>query len=249
MNQLPKLSLDLIDVCTESPSFTLNQGTPQGGDYFINDIQSTIFDIKELAAGPQSISYYYTDTVNNCSNHIQRTININPSPIAKFAFSPEFSNLDNPNIFFGNTTLDIDSNVWNLGDGTIFSDSLEFWHSYPDTGTYQIIYTVRNQFNCFDSTTHTVIIHPVYQFFIPSAFSPNQDGDNELFYPVIIGGNDYTLYIYSRWGELIYEEFNGAWDGKVNNRNSINGVYGYTVIVHDFKDKVFKYTGILSLLR
>ena len=57
------------------------------------------------------------------------------------------------------------------------------------------------------------------------------------------------LTISNRWGEIIFEEKNGAWDGKINNNIVQNGTYSYTILVSDFKDKAFIYTGIVTLIK
>ena len=45
VKQLPELSLNLQDVCSGHSSFTLNQATPSGGTYYINDSLSDFFDV------------------------------------------------------------------------------------------------------------------------------------------------------------------------------------------------------------
>ena len=249
VNQLELLAINEEDICEESPSFILNQATPDGGDYFINDQNTDFFDVENLENGAYTIRYEYTDISTTCSTSIEKIININPSPIAKFSFSPQPANIDNPNILFVNESKNIGNTKWKLGDGTTFTDELEFWHTYTDTGTYDIIYTVSNQFNCSDTAKATLIINPVYQIFIPSAFTPNNDGDNDNFKVEIIGQKEYVMTILNRWGEIIYKEKNGAWDGKLNNNIVQNGTYSYTILVTDFKDKPFIYTGIVSLIK
>jgi gliding motility-associated-like protein len=249
VNQLPVLDITLTDICVGSPSFTLNQGTPTGGDYAIDGENTNFFDVESLENGPYTIKYNYTDFITNCNNSIEKIININPSPVADFSFSPQPTNIDEPNILFINKSIDIENTKWNLGDGTILANELNFWHTYADTGKYDIIYVVNNEFNCVDSLTATLIINPAYQIFIPNSFTPNNDGDNDVFQPFVNGANNYTMTIFNRWGEIIYNEENGFWDGKVNDNLVQNGIYSYSILVYDFKDKPFIYTGIITLLQ
>ena len=138
---------------------------------------------------------------------------------------------------------------WNLGDGTIINDEMNFWHTYADTGSYTIKYYITNMYECTDSVIKDLIINPIYLTFIPDAFTPNKDGDNDYFYPSIIGGNSYNMKIYNRWGEIIYNEDNGSWDGKINNNTVQHGLYSYSILVNDFKNKPFIYTGIVNLIK
>ena len=249
VNEFPILEINQDDICVGTPSFTLNEATPEGGDYFINDENTNFFDVENLESEAYTIRYEYTDIITNCSNSIEKIININPNPIADFSFSPQPADIDNPNILFINESENIENTKWNLGDGTTLTDELEFWHTYTDTGTYDVIYAVRNKFNCSDTAKATLIINPVYQIFIPSAFTPNNDGDNDSFKVEIIGHKEYLMTILNKWGEIIFEEKNGAWDGKLNNNTVQNGTYSYTILVSDFKDKLFLYKGIVTLIK
>ena len=249
VNQLPKLEINQEDICEGTPSFILNKATPFGGNYFINKQNTNFFDIENLENGAYTIGYEYTDTITSCKNSIEKTININANPNANFSFSPQLANIDNPNILFINESKNIEKTRWQLGDGLIIDNEIEFWHTYADTGTYEIIYTVHNKFNCLDSIKSHLIINPVYQIYIPSAFSPNNDGINDTFKVEIIGQKNYTMVIYNKWGEIIYQKENGGWNGEVNNNIIQHGLYSYTILVNDFKGKIFTYTGNVSLIR
>ena len=57
------------------------------------------------------------------------------------------------------------------------------------------------------------------------------------------------MKIYNRWGGVIYNEDNGTWDGKLNNNAVQIGFYSYSILVNDFKDKPFIYTGIVTIVK
>ena len=250
VKQLPILSINEEDICEESPSFTLNSATPSGGFYSINSELTDYFDVESLGAGMHNIGYTYTDPISSCSNQINEIININESPKAGMLFSPQPSNIDNPNIFFRDNSNEVVlHSEWDLGDGTIINDEPSFWHTYTDTGTYTIKYYITNMYQCTDSVVKDLTINPIYSTFIPDAFTPNNDGDNDYFFPSIIGGNSYNMKIYNRWGAIIYNEDNGIWDGKINNNVVQIGFYSYSILVNDFKDKPFVYTGIVNLAK
>ena len=249
VNQLPILNINQNDICEGSPSFILNEGTPDGGDYFIDDKYTNFFDVENLENGAYTIRYEYKDIITNCNNSVNKIININPNPIAEFSFSPKNANIDNPNILFINESENIENTKWDLGDSTIIQNELEFWHTYNDTGTYKVIYIVNNNSNCIDSATATLIINPIYQIFIPSAFTPNNNGINDVFKLEIIGQKNYTMTIFNKWGEIVYNEKNGTWDGKINNNTVQHGLYSYSILVNDFKNKPIIYTGNVTVIK
>jgi len=250
VKQLPQLTINEGDICIGSQSFTLNNATPAGGFYSINDELTNYFDVENLGSGVYNIGYTYTDPVTSCSNQINEMITISEYPIAGMIFSPQPTDIDNPTIFFRDNSNEIVLySEWDLGDGTIIDDEIDFWHTYADTGIYNIKYFITNIYGCTDSTSKKLIINPAYVIFIPDAFTPNNDGDNDYFYPSIIGGRNYTLKIYNRWGGIIYNKENGRWDGKLNNNAIQHGIYSYSILVNDFKDKPFIYTGIVRLIK
>ena len=249
VNQLPILDLNLTDICEGTPSFFINAGNPTGGEYFINGEPNNFLDVENLEQTSYIIGYEYTDINTNCSNKTEKTISINPSPEAKFSFSPQPTNIDNPNILFISGSEEIENSIWELGDGTIIINEGNFWHTYADTGKYEVTYIVSNQFNCTDTLKATVIINPVYQIFIPNSFTPNDDNDNDTFQPYISGANKYIITIFNRWGEIVFEKENGIWDGTVNGSKVQDGIYTYSIIVHDFKNTPFTYSGIITLLK
>ena len=100
-----------------------------------------------------------------------------------------------------------------------------------------------------DSTSKTITIYPRYESYFPTAFTPNNDGNNDIFKPKYSGIESYKMYIFNRWGELVFQGENIGWDGTQNGENITNGIYSYSIEVLDFKSKLFIYTGTVNLIR
>jgi len=157
--------------------------------------------------------------------------------------------MNDPYIYFRNKSDEIFNSVWDLGDETIVYDSVDFWHTYTDTGKYIITYIVNNQYHCTDTFIDSLKINPMYKTYIPAAFTPNGDDMNDIFKPKMMGEHNYVMTIFNKWGEKIFEDENEGWDGKKNGQYVQNGVYSYSIVVTDFKNKLFKYTGTIRLLK
>ena len=94
---------------------------------------------------------------------------------------------------------------------------------------------------------------------VPNAFSPNNDGVNDIFYAqgVFIQNLtgkppiDYMLRIFDRWGSLLFEtnDFNKGWDGNYNERACDVGVYVYELRATGYNKQRFNYKGTFHLLR
>jgi gliding motility-associated-like protein len=121
--------------------------------------------------------------------------------------------------------------TWNLGDGNT-SSAPSFDYYYQNAGSYTVLLSclVPGGLNCADTSSAQVIeISDASQIFIPNAFTPNNDGVNDVFRA---RGPDYEkfyLAIYNRWGELIFESerMKDGWDGKHRGKEQDPGVYGY----------------------
>jgi len=88
---------------------------------------------------------------------------------------------------------------------------------------------------------------------IPTGFSPNGDGTNDLFQVINYEDfEEYTMQIYNRWGELIYSEtdYAAAWDGTYKGRDLEIGTYTYVIEAkHKYTDQIFNEKGNITLIR
>ncbi len=106
------------------------------------------------------------------------------------------------------------------------------------SGNHVISLTVNSGFSCQEITTRNIEIAeiPKTHFYIPNTFTPNGDGINEDFLIFGLGYCDsYELYIYDRWGQLLFETNNQGpiWNGTFNNKKVEEGVYCYLIKFND----------------
>ncbi|MGI8892044.1 MAG: gliding motility-associated C-terminal domain-containing protein [Bacteroidia bacterium] len=91
--------------------------------------------------------------------------------------------------------------------------------------------TVTDSIGCtYSDTINVEIVKCECHVYVPNAFTPNNDGKNEIFNPVFYCDmDDYHLTIFNRWGELIYNSENNlsGWNGKINGKPVATGVYIY----------------------
>ena len=90
---------------------------------------------------------------------------------------------------------------WNFGDG-VTSNNMQPTHTYGDTGTFTVQLIVTTQHGCVDTAYSTIYISDVFSIYVPNAFTPNGDGRNETFTPVVMGYDYYEFWIFDRWGEI-----------------------------------------------
>ena len=72
---------------------------------------------------------------------------------------------------------------------------------------------------------------PAMTFYLPNTFTPNGDGLNDTFGVTGEAIKDFSLIIYNRWGQKVFETDNAnqRWDGTYNGINAPQGSYAYNV--------------------
>ena len=88
--------------------------------------------------------------------------------------------------------------------------------------------------------------------FIPNAFTPNADGKNDLFKPIISGRIEYyNLSVYSRYGQLIFysSSINKGWDGSYKSAIQNQGTFVWLLVYKAKKEEQQKMKGTVLLLR
>lgn len=134
-------------------------------------------------------------------------------------------------------------NVANIADPVGF---------YPmiDTILYTVNITSSN--GCIGADDIVVRIVKQGSYFMPSGFTPNNDGNNDRIRPILIGYTKLNYFsIYNRWGELLFnsKNINDSWDGTYKDQKCELGTYFYTISVTDRNNKIDNYKGDFILLR
>jgi len=146
-------------------------------------------------------------------------IYIEESPNA--AFTPSSSVVSNLNteVQFNNTSTNAVDYVWTFGDGSGSITEENPTHTFPDDtfGSYLVTLIAYSSIGCSDTAYATVKVNEEVIFYVPNTFTPDADDHNETFQPVFTSGYDpfdYTLLIFNRWGEIIFESHNVdvGWD-------------------------------------
>jgi gliding motility-associated-like protein len=118
-----------------------------------------------------------------------------------------------------------------------------------DTITYVLEYT--DNYGCVGSDDIKINVLPVGDLFWPNAFTPNGDGNNDIFFPAGSGVKQIEWQLFNRWGEKVFESnsmFYG-WDGMYKGKPLPMGVYVFTAKVVMMNDADRKFKGGVTLIR
>ncbi|MCE7040199.1 gliding motility-associated C-terminal domain-containing protein [Dyadobacter sp. CY312] len=115
-------------------------------------------------------------------------------------------------------------------------------------------YTVRGTSvdGCFAEARVKLTVIPPDWINIPTAFSPNGDGKNDILNLYTKGISDFHYFkIYNRWGQLVFHttQIEVGWDGRFKGAEPVSGVYTYELMGTTSKGKIIKKEGSVLLLR
>lgn len=184
-------------------------------------------------------------------------ITVYPNPHADFSVDPEITSVVDPVISFINLSTGTDFWTWDFGDNTTSALSDPSPHTYPaDVASYTITLITSNQYGCLDTAYQTIQIDADFTFYIPNAFTPNGDGINDYFFGTGIGIVKYDLWIFDRWGNMIFHgddvpAKNAKWDGRANGgkEEAQIDVYVWKVALTDVFSNKHKYIGTVTLVK
>ena len=202
-----------------------------------NGFQNVSSEISNLEPGT-----YYLDIFdqNDCSSENNEIIiDEIVAPICQFSASTyEFMLSNDPVNFYDNSTTDPNYNIdlvswdWNFGDGQS-SNEQNPSHIYDYPGLYYVWLTIEDENGCTHQSMRTINVLEEYFSYSPNAFSPNGDGINDTFQPILtdIDFNTYELNVFNRWGDIIFqtEDYSNSWDGTFNGNPIVGGVYTYRI--------------------
>ncbi|PCI96693.1 MAG: hypothetical protein COB15_09310, partial [Flavobacteriales bacterium] len=153
------------------------------------------------------------------------------------------------------TTVAQGINNWDWNIAGLNTSTLQI-HTYTfpeDTGHYLITLTIIDANGCTNTITHTAIVTGEFGIFVPNSFTPDGDGLNDNFFPsgFGIGNEEFSFFIFDRWGELIYETHTkfAPWDGKFKGKSVPNDVYVWKLKFKDINGKEHSKVGNVNVVR
>jgi len=122
---------------------------------------------------------------------------------------------------------DFDENyVWSPSEGLSCTDCANPIAS-PEEST---VYYVTSTAECSDTARIQVVVEEGDALLLPTAFSPNADGNNDYFHPLGQGYEVTGFKVFNRYGQLVFEGQGKdmlGWDGYFNGKQQENGVYTF----------------------
>ena len=228
-----------------------------GGDsanFSMDEVTYTWSQLNNLSHGAYSV--VITDT-NDCVIDGSIEVSLIPPPYGNFTSRSKPTEFIDPNVQFENESTGAITYEWHLGDGDISYDEHPE-HAYDTSGVFLVMMIAYNEpnYGCADTTFRYMEVDPMFTFYVPSGFTPDDDGLNDKWGPVgqSFENASYNVQIYDRWGKLIWQTDNPdkLWDGTMRSSGQKvkQGTYVYVFTLkkfNTFEPKIIK--GTITLYR
>ncbi len=124
--------------------------------------------------------------------------------------------------------------------------------AFPQSDIEYVV-KVSNDAGCFDYDSIMVKVYRVNAgLYVPTAFSPNGDGRNDVFRLIAIGMKSVDMFrVYNRWGQLIYSntDIETGWNGTFKGNEQSPGTYVWYAEGTDYRNAKLKRRGYIVLIR
>lgn len=196
-------------------------------------------------------TYMVALIAENCGirDTVFQPVIIDDLPIAYFDDDPYYI-IANTWVYFTNLSEHAVTYEWNFSDGGT-TTAVSGGHVFEELGSYDVCLTAYNYNGCPDTYCRTVEAEDAGVIDIPTGFTPDGDGINDVLYVKGFGIDNMQLLIFNRWGELVFEtdDYKIGWDGTYRGKLQPMEVYVYT-LTGNFADGVqISKKGNITLLR
>ena len=213
----------------------------------------------------------YTLTVedeNHCQKDMIFTIEQPPYVIADYYVMNDTVTVNYPYInIYDNSSGNIIDWQWELSNGFYYESqnilNLNLSTNLDSIGTkyYDLKLVVTDEFMCKDSIYGRLAIKDEHTLFVPTSFTPDNDGNNDIFkvFHHAMKPETFSIKIFDRFGSVIFQTNNPnvEWDGKnmFTSNEVMTGVYTYVLKYQDFENRIYDHTncencsGTITLIR
>lgn len=238
----PTIEFDSIrPACVYDTSIAL-MARPAGGIFSGANVQGTTFVSKGLKPGDYPVMYTYTSP-EGCTNTQKRQVAVREAPTVQLPDT--FTVLRGNTVALPLTATGQNTYVWTPQTFLIAGQQSAAPTCRPDSSLYYSV-TATNAAGC--SAVAGTYVNVLSGLYIPNAFTPNGDGQNDRWELINIESfPNSTVSIYDRWGEIIYysKGYRVPWDGLYKEKPVPSGTYIYTIAISEWKHV---YTGNVLVL-
>lgn len=221
---------------------------PAGANFTNPSDPNSLVDISLIGLG--EYEFYWTDNNTICERTDTVKVNFIDVPEVVCECKNDTILSTDPYVTFLDESPRAIAWNWNFGDGNS-SNAPNPTHLYTSSGVFPVTLTITDKYGCTNFKQMKITVEEYIRFFIPNAFTPNNDNLNETFSPTLLGHvpGSYEMRIYDRWGQLVYftNDLNSPWTGETFDGTVKEDVYIVKVKYLRFNGQEENYVGRVSL--
>lgn len=239
-----ELLSDAVQCAPADIELKINKDNTKSILLFIGDLKIDASDsenIKTTIQNPGKIIIHAFVTFNDGTTKTYKSdfsLNILPKPHVEIK--------ETDNSLMAIKSKKTDNLMWII-DGKTYTDITKFDLTMLEYGTHNISLIESNNY-CADTTYKTITLKEHITDHMPNAFTPNNDGKNDIFKPVFnIKPEIYKFIIYDKFGKVIFvsTDPDKGWDGK----NAEAGLYVWKLMYKDTDGKMIEKNGNVTLIK
>ena len=235
-------------VCLGDSTILTATGAGPGGTYIWNTTETTA----SITVSPVNATTYTVTVADaiGCIDVDSVVITMGIQPVADFSADPLII-ISYSNVQFTDNSQNAIYWEWDFGDDS--NDTVQNpLHTYTSDGIYTVTLIVTSVDGCKDTLIKTEYIHVnAADIFIPSGFTPDDNGVNNIF--SVRGAKTWDMEIYNQWGLMIYEgidlKYPQGWDGTYKDEDQPVGNYVYIITATSMDDTEITEKGVVTLIR
>lgn len=204
-----------------------------------------------------TVEYVLEGALNGCSNSDTVQVTVYTNPLVNFYFNPDPVLLTDPLVNLINLSennLLFEWNIESIGLSNEINPTVLFSEINPDN--YEVCLTGIDQNSCASTFCSVIEVSGDPLVYIPNSFTPDGDGINDRFGPIITNGipEQYEFRIFNRWGEEIFfsSRLEDQWNGSGFNPEyyALSDIYLWTLTFKNpFGAEILNFKGHVTLIR
>lgn len=252
-----------VEIDLNTPSVNTGAGSWDFGD---GSVHEAGLSLKHTYTTPGTYTVIFTYSLMVAADFACVAQAVIPTPIRvfdmpkpDFTYSPDEILISNPTVQFNNVSASVERNryQWTITGADLNETLQEVDPSvdFPHAGDYKVTLSATNLNGCKNEVSKVLTVKTEFNIYVPSSFSPNEDGINDYFFPVFseygLDEKTFEMQIFDRWGNLLFQtkDRSQKWDGKKSGSAVKQDVYVYKIKYKDVSGTVYNKTGFVTLIK